>query len=270
MANYFIGDIQGCFDELILLLEKASFDKSTDCLWVAGDMVARGSQSLQTIEYLMSLGESVKVVLGNHDLHLLATYEGIKKVKSKDQLDDLLNSPNVSAIMDWIAKQPLLQKLPNENVYMSHAGLAPQWTIKDAIKQAKNIHQKLTSKDRKKWLARMYGELPNNWNMAQSNEEKFRYSINALTRMRFCHLNGDLEFQCKESPQSAPSSLKPWFELSNQLTDNYWVFGHWAALMGVSSNKKVYALDTGCVWGNHLTLLRWEDKQVFTQQSLSH
>lgn len=268
MANYFVGDIQGCFDELKLLLKQVSFDKSKDQLWVAGDMVARGKKSLETIQYLMSLKQSAKIVLGNHDLHLLATYEGIKKVKPKDQLDKLLNSPDVDKIMDWLANQPLLQKLPHENVYMSHAGLSPQWSIKDAVTQANSIHKKLTSKDRKKWLTLMYGESPNKWQDAHTNEEKFRYSINALTRMRFCYLNGDLEFSCKESITNAPKTLKPWFEFSNNFKGSQWIFGHWAALMGNCSNKSTYALDTGCVWGNHLTLLRWDDKQFFIQKSL--
>ena len=267
MSNYFVGDIQGCFDELILLLNQISFNKSTDKLWVAGDMVARGDKSLETVEYLMSLGDSVKVVLGNHDLHLLATYEGIKKVKPKDNLDKLLSSPNVKNIMDWIANQPLLHKLPNESVYMSHAGLSPQWSIQDAVYQAASAHRKLTSTNRKAWLTSMYGAQPNCWTKANSEEEKFRFTINALTRMRYCQQDGSLEFECKLSPEDAPETLKPWFALS-PLQDIHWVFGHWAALMGECSNKKAFALDTGCVWGQHLTILRWEDKQLFTQVSL--
>jgi len=268
VSDYFVGDIQGCFDELMLLLKQVSFDYNKDTLWVAGDLVARGKKSLETIEFLMSLKQSAKIVLGNHDLHLLATYEGIKKVKTNDHLDDLLNSPQIDKMMDWLASQPLIQKLPDENVYMSHAGLSPQWTIDDAVTQADNIHQKLSSSNRKHWLSCMYGEHPNNWKQAQTDEELFRYSINALTRMRFCQLNGDLEFHCKESPSNAPKDLKPWFELSD-LEGVNWIFGHWAALMGKCINKKAYALDTGCVWGNHLTLLRWHDKAFFTQNSLT-
>ncbi len=267
MSDYFVGDIQGCFDELSLLLNQVSFNKNIDKLWVAGDMVARGNKSLETIEYLMSLGDAVKVVLGNHDLHLLATYEGLKKVKSKDHVDKILSSPNVKNIMDWIANQPLLQKLPNENVYMSHAGLSPQWSIQDAVTQAANAHEKLTSTNRKAWLACMYGEKPSCWAEASTEEEKFRFTINSLTRMRYCQLDGSLEFECKLSPEDAPETLKPWFELSN-LNHVQWIFGHWAALMGECSNKKAFALDTGCVWGQHLTILRWEDKQLFTQASL--
>jgi bis(5'-nucleosyl)-tetraphosphatase (symmetrical) len=269
VANYFVGDIQGCYDELRLLLSKVSFDKNTDHLWVAGDMVARGKQSLETVEYLMSLGSSAHIVLGNHDLHLLATYEGLKKAKPNDYLDEILNSPNVESIMNWLAKQPLLQKLPNEEVYMSHAGLSPQWSIHDAVAQANLAQKKLASNERKKWLSSMYGELPDKWTDAITEEEKFRYTINSLTRMRYCRLDGSLEFDCKLSPDEAPDTLKPWFNLSQNLSNTHWVFGHWASLMGNTTNKNVFALDTGCVWGQYLTLLKWDDKTFFTQNSIN-
>jgi len=268
MTIYFVGDIQGCYSELSLLLNQINFRKTKDQLWVAGDMVARGTESLETIRFLMSLGQSAKVVLGNHDLHLLATYYNIKKVKEKDHLTALLNAPDIEKMIDWIASQPLIQKLPNENVYMSHAGLTPQWSIKTATKQAEKAHQLIRSKDRKKWLSQMYGERPNNWKEATSDIDKFRFTINALTRMRFCHPDGTLDFECKNTPENAPAHLTPWYNFKNHLHDVEWIFGHWAALMGECSNKNAYALDTGCVWGNHLTLLRWPDKTIFIQNSL--
>lgn len=266
MAIYFVGDIQGCFTELTQLLKQVNFNKKKDQLWVAGDMVARGTQSLETLRFIMSLGASAKVVLGNHDLHLLATYYGLKKVKEKDHLTKTLNAPDVEKIMDWLAQQPLIQKLPDEEVYMSHAGLSPQWSIKTALKQAKKAHKLIRSKQRVEWLKEMYGELPNNWLDANTDIEKFRYTINSLTRMRFCHKDGSLDFNCKNSPQSAPKNLKPWFSFPNHLKNMYWIFGHWAALSGHCSNPNAFALDTGCVWGNHLTLLRWHDKAVFNQK----
>lgn len=270
MAIYFIGDIQGCFSELTLLLNQVEFNQNKDELWVAGDMVARGTQSLETIKFLMSLGTSAKVVLGNHDLHLLATYYKIKKVKEKDHLTSILNAPDVEKIMDWLATQPLIQKLPNEEVYMSHAGLSPQWSVNVALEHAQKAQKLISSKNRIKWLSQMYGELPNNWNNAKTQIEKFRYTINSLTRMRFCHSDGSLDFESKGTPASTPKHLTPWFNFDNNLNDIEWVFGHWAALMGSCSNPRAYALDTGCVWGNHLTLLRWSDKKVFIQQYLSH
>ncbi|NQZ80842.1 MAG: symmetrical bis(5'-nucleosyl)-tetraphosphatase [Colwellia sp.] len=267
MAVYFVGDIQGCYDELIALLNQVSFSKENDQLWVAGDLVARGPKSLATLRFIKSLGDSTKVVLGNHDLHLLAVYAGLKKVKKQDQLTDLLNAVDVDELMTWLIQQPLIQKLPDENTYMSHAGISPQWSIEEAILHAEIAHQQLTSPQSSQWLKNMYGEQPHDWQHAHTDVEKFRYTINSLTRMRFCTLNGSLEFNCKESPSNAPSSLKPWYELINLSKHTHWIFGHWASLMGECSPHNIYAIDTGCVWGNHLTLLRWHDKKLFIEHA---
>jgi len=267
VAVYFIGDIQGCYDELAALLVQVNFDKADDQLWVAGDLVARGPKSLETLRFVKSLGSSAKVVLGNHDLHLLAVYFGIKKIKSQDRLDSLINAPDVDELMSWLIQQPLIQKLPNENTYMSHAGISPQWTVNDAIQQAETTHKRLNSPQSKQWLQSMYGEQPSNWLHASSDVEKFRYSINSLTRMRFCYLDGTLEFNYKDSPTTAPDSLRPWYQLVDLPTNTRWVFGHWASLMGNCPQRNIYAIDTGCVWGNHLTLLRWHDKKIFKEQS---
>ena len=270
MAIYFVGDIQGCFSELSLLLEQVKFNKKKDELWVAGDMVARGTQSLETLRFIISLGSSAKVVLGNHDLHLLATYHKIKKEKTKDHLIDILNAPDVESIMQWLANQPLIQKIDNEEVYMSHAGLTPQWSPATALKQAQKAQKHLSSKKRIKWLKSMYGETPNSWEKAETEIEKFRFTINSLTRMRFCYKDGSLDFEHKSTPKSSPENLKPWFSFPDHLKGVHWIFGHWASLLGNCSNPNAFALDTGCVWGNHLTLLRWHDKQLFTQKYLHH
>ncbi|MFT5758867.1 MAG: bis(5'-nucleosyl)-tetraphosphatase (symmetrical) [Alteromonadaceae bacterium] len=267
MAVYFVGDIQGCYDELMALLKQANFDKAHDQLWVAGDLVARGPKSLETLRFIKSLGKSAKVVLGNHDLHLLAVYAGIKKIKKQDQLEDLINAPDIDELMAWLIQQPLIQKLPKENTYMSHAGFSPQWTIKQAIQQAETTHKNLNSPQSKQWLEYMYGEQPNNWLQAHSDIDKFRYSINSLTRMRFCYGDGSLEFNYKDSPKNAPDNVVPWYQLVDLPKNTHWVFGHWASLMGECSQYNIYAMDTGCVWGNHLTLLRWHDKMLFVEQS---
>lgn len=270
---YIVGDIQGCFSELTSLLKQVNFNEKKDELWLAGDLVARGSDSLATLRYVKSLGDSAKVVLGNHDLHLLSVYAGIKKVKKQDKLDSLLAAADVHELMNWLAKQPLLRKIPTANshdnqAYMSHAGISPQWTIKEAVEQAEFAQQCLSSPERNEWLALMYGEKPNDWLFAQSAIDKFRYTINAFTRMRYCFLDGTLEFNEKFSPENLHSKkLKPWYELTPILKNNTWVFGHWAALMGRCSVNNIYALDTGCVWGNHLTMIRWRDKKIFTEAS---
>ena len=267
MAIYFVGDLQGCLSELKSLLSQVNFHSSNDQLWLVGDLVARGPHSLETLRFVMSLGSSVKVVLGNHDLHLLATHAGHQKVNTKDRLDDLLAADDVNELMNWLAQQPLIRKLPNEETYMSHAGISPQWTIDEALKQASIAHQHIASKDRSYWLKEMYGDQASDWQKADSELDKFRYTINALTRMRYCYNDSTLEFQSKDKPELTQENLTPWFEIVN-LTDNQrWVFGHWASLMGSCPTKNIYALDTGCVWHNHLTMLRWHDKKLFIEKS---
>lgn len=268
MALYLVGDIQGCFNELDALLNKVKFKPSEDQLWLAGDLVARGKQSLETLEFVKSLGNSAHFVLGNHDLHLLAIEAGLKTPKPSDHLSSLLNAANFSSLCDWLAQHPLLIELPDQDGFMSHAGLTPQWSIKQAIKHAAFAHKKIAGKKRQKWLSIMYGEQPNSWQDVTNKEERFRYTVNAFTRMRYCFADGSLDFACKEQPDKAPKALRPWFEMTN-LENKAWIFGHWAALMGDCPYKNIYALDTGCVWGNHLTMLRWHDKKQFTQQRLS-
>lgn len=275
MADYIVGDIQGCFSELSALLAQANFHRQQDTLYFAGDLVARGPESLATLRFVKSLGTSAKVVLGNHDLHLLSVYSGIKKVKSADKLDELLNAEDVDELMTWLAQQPLIHKLTTsteEKVYLSHAGISPQWQIEEALLQANLAHEKLRSPQRDYWLKQMYGDKPNSWSDAHSDIEKFRYTINALTRMRYCFADGTLEFLEKSAPsaltnQSNPSQLTPWFNLTKLPNNHYWLFGHWASLMGETHKDNILALDTGCVWGNSLTMIRWQDKKVFVESA---
>jgi bis(5'-nucleosyl)-tetraphosphatase (symmetrical) len=267
MAVYFVGDIQGCYSELKALLAQVGFSNVSDQLYVAGDLVARGPNSLETLRFIKSLGRSAKVVLGNHDLHLLAVYHGIKKVKKQDHLALLLSAPDVAELMHWLIQQPLIQKLPDEETYMSHAGLSPQWTPQQALKHAKIAQQHLTSSASHTWLSNMYGEQPISWLKADDEIERFRFTINSLTRMRYCFADGSLDFSCKESPRSAPKALLPWFDFGHINDNTQWIFGHWAALMGYCPANNIYALDTGCVWGQHLTMLRWHDKKIFIEQA---
>lgn len=266
MAIYFVGDIQGCYEEFNRLLDKIKFDPLRDELWIAGDMIARGSDSLATMKLILSLGESVKAVLGNHDLHFLSTVAGLFKVKKKDNLANLIDSPELPDIIAWMKQQPLVRKLPNKNVYMSHAGLPPQWTPELAYEQSQKAQLLISADDNTDNLQKMYGNRPSNWLAAETSVEQFRFTVNALTRMRYCHLDGSLDFDCKVAPNNAPRDLKPWFEF-NHLQEVTWIFGHWASLLGHCNTKNVYALDTGCVWGHHLTILKWPDKTLFTEPS---
>lgn len=271
MAIYLVGDIQGCYSELKALLKQVAFNHEIDQLYLAGDLVARGPDSLATLRFVKSLNQSAKVVLGNHDLHLLSVYAGIKKVKKQDKLDQLLAADDINDLMNWLAQQPLLQQIGTDNAYMSHAGIAPQWNLQQAIEQANFAHLQLSSANREHWLAVMYGEKPNDWQQVKTEEEKFRFTVNAFTRMRYCYKNKQLEFNSKLAPkpallnESSQTALLPWYELSSTINETTWVFGHWAALMGKCSHPNVYALDTGCVWGNYLTMLRWHDKKIFIE-----
>lgn len=268
MSDYIVGDIQGCLTELKKLLKKVNFDAEKDTLWLTGDLVARGPDSLKTLRFIRSLGSSAKTVLGNHDLHLLAVYHGIKKPKASDKIDAILKADDAPILMEWLAQQPLLIKIPKTKAYMSHAGLSPEWSVDKAIKRAQKAEKKLQSKERVYWLSQMYGNLPLRWQDAQTREEKFRYTINSFTRMRYCLPTMGLDFDQKTIITSNnPQGLVPWFELATIPKDHQWFFGHWAALMGHSTKKNVFALDTGCVWGNYMTMYCIQDKTHYQVKS---
>ncbi len=270
MALYIVGDIQGCFDELQALLAQVQFDQSIDQLWLAGDLVARGPKSLETLRFIKGLGDSANFVLGNHDLHLLAVHAGIRRSKPQDKLQTLINAPDFDELMDWLAGYPVLLALPKDTGYLSHAGMNPQWTEEQAIKSAQFVHERVSGPNRKAWLEIMYGEKPNTWSDVTTEQEHFRFAVNSFTRMRYCYKDGSLDFACKERPENSPKILKPWFELCSDSILSSWVFGHWAALMGEHEKENLYALDTGCVWGNYLTMIRWEDKRIFTQNAIKN
>ncbi len=256
MADYVIGDIQGCFDGLKRALATVEFNKSKDTLWLTGDLIARGPQSLDTLNFLYKNQDSVKTVLGNHDLHFLSVANKIKKENPKDLLTPLLTSPKLSKYINWLRCQPLLLELPDHSGYMSHAGLAPDWQVEDAIYWSQQVQDILSSKDYVKFLPSMYGKKPTKWNANLTDIDKIKYSINAFTRMRFCSLSGHLEFNSKFSPQElTDNTLQPWFEYDKKrFNQNKWFFGHWASLMGKTNNKNIIALDTGYVWGQYLTV----------------
>ncbi|OEF22975.1 symmetrical bis(5'-nucleosyl)-tetraphosphatase [Vibrio rumoiensis] len=269
MSTYIVGDIQGCFDELQLLLKKVSFDPKHDTLWLAGDLVARGPKSLETLRFIRKLGSSAKCILGNHDLHLLAVYLGYFPAKAKDKTSDIFSAEDKDEIIDWLRHQPLMAE-HNEFV-MCHAGISPRWNLATATQAAQEIESILTS-DNWQWLIKnMYANTPTQWSESLQGIERYRYIINAFTRMRFCKQDGELDMECKLPPSKIGSgNLFPWFSLpSRQPFEKTIIFGHWAALMGCHDEKaNVIGLDTGCVWGEYLSMLRWEDKKMFTQSAI--
>ncbi|WP_413285269.1 symmetrical bis(5'-nucleosyl)-tetraphosphatase [Vibrio sp. MA40-2] len=269
MANYIVGDIQGCFDELQLLLNKANFDPKFDTIWFAGDLVARGPKSLETLRFVKSLGSAAVTVLGNHDLHLLAVSLGVHPAKKKDKTSPILAAPDKEALLDWLRQQPLLAE--HEEFVVCHAGISPQWDLNQARAASGEIAALLKEDKWALLIKQMYDNSPDYWDNKLQGIERYRYIINAFTRMRYCFTDGRLDMLCKLPPNEVSSKkLVPWFKLKQRTKlEKTVLFGHWAALSGFQ-NKHVVGLDTGCVWGGTLTMLRWEDKTFFSQKSLSH
>ncbi|CAH0532564.1 Bis(5'-nucleosyl)-tetraphosphatase, symmetrical [Vibrio stylophorae] len=269
MATYLVGDIQGCLAELQALLSSVHFDPATDELWLVGDLVARGPASLQTLRFIQSLGNSAKAVLGNHDLHLLAVAHGFKTINPKDQTQAILDAPDCESLLTWLRHQPLLRQHPTFDFVVSHAGIAPEWDLKTAATQAKLIEKQLQSANYQQLLQQMYGDQPARWCDAHTPLEKTRFTINSLTRMRFCYADGALDMAEKMPPQALENpDLMPWFDVPRRNKLPTVIFGHWAAL-GQYQGHGVICLDSGCVWGNGMTMLRWEDQQYFHQPSLT-
>lgn len=252
-----VGDIQGCYGGLMALLEKAHFDEKRDRLIAVGDLIARGEDSYATIKYLMDLGDRFNTVLGNHDLHFLAVSQGIKSAKKSDRLGPLLASKKLKDVIDWYRQFPLALAL-DETTTIVHAGLYPKWSPQTLLSLSNEVSTVLKGD---KWCAllkEMYGNSPTEWKEALKGTPRLRFIINACTRMRFLQKKSHLEFACKSHPEDAPSSVTPWFEVENAslAASERIVFGHWAALEGVTGNNQFVALDTGYVWGNSLTAMR--------------
>ncbi len=267
MANYIVGDIQGCLDELQSLLEQVDFRPGKDTLWCVGDLVARGPKSLETLRFIRSLGESAKTVLGNHDLHLQAVALGIKPVKAKDKTGEILTAPDAQELLEWLRHQPLMAS--HKEFVICHAGISPQWDLIQAQTAADEIQAILQSPEWPALITNMYADTPTRWSKHLQGIKRYHYIINAFTRMRFCYPDGSLDMFCKLPPGEVDAAeLVPWFTLVDQTRLHKTIlFGHWAALMGYQG-EKVIGLDTGCVWGEKMTMLRWEDKCFFEQPSL--
>ncbi|MDO9949658.1 bis(5'-nucleosyl)-tetraphosphatase (symmetrical) ApaH [Glaesserella parasuis] len=270
MATYIVGDLHGCFDEFQLLLEQANFDPQYDELWLTGDLVARGENSLACLRYVKALGERATVVLGNHDVHLLSTLQGIKAVKPKDKVDAIFEAEDRLELQNWLRSRPLVAQHPVHQFLLVHAGVSPEWDLATTLACAREVEAVLQGEQFADFLAQMYGNSPDQWRADLQGIERWRYALNVFTRMRFCYADKRLDFDCKLPVEEAPEALKPWFELDNPLyRQQPIIFGHWASLIGYQTPDTIYALDTGCVWGNHLTMLRWEDKHIFTQKRLN-
>ncbi len=265
MSTYVIGDIQGCFTPLLKLLEQIQYNPNNDELWFAGDLINRGDESLETLRFIRSLGNKAKVILGNHDLHLIAVSYGFADLKRGDTVHSILNASDRDDLLNWLRSQPLCHYDPSLNVVMTHAGVPPCWTLEDTLRLSKEVETMLQSDQVEDFLQVMYGNKPSQWSEALTGMDRLRAITNYLTRMRFCRADSKLDLKSKEGPNTARSGYAPWFTFPSQLPpDTRVVFGHWAALEGVTEHSHFHALDTGCVWGGTLTAMRLEDNTRFS------
>jgi bis(5'-nucleosyl)-tetraphosphatase (symmetrical) len=264
--HYMVGDLQGCLAPLKTLLKKVSFNPKHDQLWCVGDLVNRGPDSLETLRYLYSLGDAVRTVLGNHDLHLLAIHSGAKPLKKKDIpfLGPILEAKDADNLIYWLRSQPLIYVDHELKAVMAHAGIPHIWTMEQSIDLAREVEALLQSKKYAAFLSKMYGNTPSLWQNKLAGDDRHRCIVNYLTRMRFLNAQGHMEFDSKESPEDAPQGFFPWFTYEAKGQPYPIVFGHWAALMGHTERQDRIGLDTGCVWGNHMTLLHWETGRRYT------
>lgn len=260
MAVYAIGDVQGCFDELQALLELIDFDPARDQLWFAGDLVNRGPKSLDTLRFVRSL--DAITVLGNHDLHLLASACIPGQRKRKDTLQDIIDAPDAGDMLDWLRHRPLIHHDATLGYTLIHAGLPPQWDLETAIACAAEVEQVLRGNDYETYFAAMYGNQPDLWDPALTGWDRLRFITNCFTRLRYCDDSGRLALEEKGPPGSQPEHLKPWFENERRKSrDLKILFGHWSTL-GAYEAPGLHALDTGCLWGGQLTAIRLDRHQT--------
>ncbi|WP_274571543.1 symmetrical bis(5'-nucleosyl)-tetraphosphatase [Neisseria leonii] len=260
MAHYAIGDLQGCFEPLQRLLAQIGFSHSRDTLWLTGDLINRGPQSLECLQFCMAHEGSVQTVLGNHDLHLLALMHGHGRIKRGDTIADLLTHPEAERIKNWLLRQPLLRR--HQNYLLVHAGLLPQWTAQQAAALAAEVETVLQSDRADAFFARMYGNLPDQWHDNLQGFDRLRLITNVFTRMRALTFDNTPDYSFKGTLADMPGHLRAWFEAPGRRhTDHTVVFGHWSAL-GYLDDKHVIALDTGAVWGGRLTAVDLSDRTI--------
>lgn len=255
MTTYAIGDIQGCFQQLQALLEKIGFDAGKDRLWLVGDLVNRGPDSLAVLRFVKSLGSSAVTVLGNHDLHLLAVANGHLRYHKGDTFQDVLAAPDRDELLDWLRRRPLMHHDPDLGYSMLHAGLPPQWDLAQALACAREAEARLQAEDYGRLIGAMYGNHPNHWQAVRDDNERQRFIINCFTRLRYCDAEGYLALEEKGTFGTQAKGLLPWFAVPGRASrDLTIVFGHWSTIGGYRGNG-VSCLDTGCVWGGKLSAL---------------
>ena len=267
--NYVIGDVQGCFEALKALLKAIQFDAEQDFIWFAGDLVARGENSVGALRFVKKLVDNgvAATVLGNHDLTLLAVARGIKEINPKDNTLDVINALESDDLIEWLRQQPLCL-FPNEQTVLTHAGIPLNWTAEQTAALAKEVEAVIGHDDFEivdGFLKEMYGKKPDLWSDELQGNARLRCITNYLTRMRLTDAEGRLEFSFKDSlADPMPEGFNPWFEFESQAAQTHQIiFGHWAALQGKTISEQIQNIDGGCVWGHQLMAYRLEDKQIF-------
>jgi bis(5'-nucleosyl)-tetraphosphatase (symmetrical) len=256
MAVFAIGDIQGCYDDLLRLLERLNFNSGDDTLWFTGDLVNRGSQSLEVLRFVKTLGKRAISVLGNHDLHLLALASGIDKSKPTDTLDAVLKASDRDELLNWLRHRPLLHQDSALGYTLIHAGVPPQWDAATAQSCAHELECVLRGDDYLEFFKHMYGNQPNHWSPDLQTMERLRFIVNCFTRLRYCSPDGELDLMSKGPPGTQPKGYLPWFMVPGRASaELHILFGHWSTL-GEAKGHNAYPLDTGCVWGGKLSALR--------------
>jgi len=258
MRRIAIGDVQGCLTELKQLLDLCRFDPAEDQLWFVGDLVNRGPDSLGVLRFVRTLGDSAKIVLGNHDLHLLAVALGVdsRSLRTGDTLDEILHAPDRDDLLNWLLTRPLA--VAEGCDLMVHAGVNPSWSIDETLALAAEVETQL-QRDPATLFAHMYGDEPRQWSQGLQGFDRWRFVINTLTRMRYCHPDGRIDLKMKGAPGSQKDGWLPWFDIGSRASrDSRIICGHWSTL-GLLDRADVLALDTGCVWGGSLSAACLDD-----------
>lgn len=264
MATYLIGDIQGCYDPLLRLLEKINFDPASDKLWCPGDLVNRGGHSLKVLRLLEGLGHNFIMTLGNHDLYLLAENHRYPGGHSPNpEINAILQASDRLKLLDWLQRQPLAHWSSRHQVLMVHAGVIPQWTLEQTLSCAAEVEGLLQSGKSRKFFDRMHKSRVRKWRNDRTGWKRQQLISSILTRLRFCDHNGKILPSASGPPGTQPPPYRPWFRHQHRQTHNITIaFGHWAAL-GLHVEDRLLGVDSACVWGGRLSAIRLEDRKVF-------
>ncbi len=266
MATYAIGDIQGCYKTLRRLLDRISFHRKSDRIFLVGDLVNRGPDSLDVLRWAVELGDRVISVLGNHDLHLLAIAAGVSVGRRQKTLDKVLRAKDCDVLLEWLRNRPLLYR--EGRLAVVHAGILPAWSVDVAAKHARKVEKIIRGKKFADLMRYCYKEPAFVWNDGLEGLERHAVVLNAFTRMRLCRSLYEMDLNFAGTPEEGPRGEKPWFQVGGRKAEDHTIiFGHWAS-MGLHVTQNVIALDSGCVWGGSLTAMRLEDGGIFSEPSV--